>query len=211
MKEAGVHTSLGYSAVLRSFLEGEDVMLKINQWKLEDTEEEWDEKLAKDDTITTVATSWVEGLASSFTSRLHLNEEIADPHTISPLTDNSPVVSPLHRKRSVFSEYGPTRTHGSISSKIVLPLRTFPSLPFSLCHDVFDDSPTFGKKLVEFMIPRNLFNLNLEDETVVPKKRVPNFHKNLQSIRRASKMGADVAVNIHYIEPNTLSKRELRS
>ncbi|KAL3787661.1 hypothetical protein ACHAWO_009615 [Cyclotella atomus] len=193
LRGSGVHTSIGYSAVLRQFLASDEVISKVKEWE--------DEKVKDDDTATTAATSWrngIGGLASSFTSRLTLfDEEPQDPSTISPLTAKSTFLSPI-ANRAAFSDYGPTRTpKPSTSTSGVSPSKTFPSLPFTSRNDGFDDSPTFRKQLIEFMaLPFNNIDLHLKDETVKPKKQIPKSQRNLQSKRRTSRRQADLAASI---------------
>ena len=197
VKDAGVHTSIGYSAVLRQFLASDDVMLKVKNW--EDEESKDDEKNKDDKTVSTAATSWIGGLTSSFTTKLAFDEETLDSHAISPLTEKGIFASPIST-RGAMSDYGPTRTPKPTASTIVSPSRTFPSLPFTSHNDGFNNSPTFGKQLVEFMAPRNPFNLNLKDEAVLPKKKVKSHEKNLQSRRRTSTKQAAVADRLQKLQ-----------
>jgi hypothetical protein len=190
VKDVGVNTSFGYSAVLREFLASDAVLSKLK---------EWEENGKDDDTATTAATSWVGGLSSSFTTKLLFDDVAEDPHTISPLTTKSMAFSPHASMRSAFSDYGPSRTPKSELSS-VSPSRTFPSLPFTSSNDGFNHSPTFRKQLIEFMAPRNPFNLNLKDEAVMPKKQIPKRHRNLQSRRRTSQRQADLAATLQSVD-----------
>lgn len=208
LRGAGVHTSIGYSAVLRQFLASDEVTSKVKEWE--------DEKVKDDDTATTAATSWRNGigsLASSFTNRLTLfDEEPQDPSTISPLTAKSTVLSPIFN-RAAFSDYGPTRTPKPSTSANVSPSKTFPSLPFTSQNDGFDNSPTFRKQLIEFMAPRNPFNMNLDlhlkDEKVKPKTRqIPTSQRNLRSKRRASRKQANLAASLQLDDLNLDSNSE---
>lgn len=197
VKDAGVHTSIGYSAVLRQFLASDEVMVKVKKWEEEDIKED---KINDDNTtVSTAATSWIGGLTSSFTTKLAFDEETLDSHAISPLTEKGTFATPISR-RGALSDYGPTRTPKTNASTIVSPSRTFPSLPFTSRNDGFDNSPTFRKQLVEFMAPRNPFNLNLKDEAVLPKKKVKEHEQNLQSRRRTSTKQAAVADRLQKLE-----------
>jgi len=192
VKQSGVCTSAGYQIVLRQFLSSDAVTAKVKQWEEDEAED--------DDTLSTVAStaaaSWLGGLTSSFATNLHFEEEVKDPHTISPLT---PKISPLTTKQ-VMSDYGPRR-----NAHVRTPSRTFPILPFR--QEECAQSPAFKKQFVEFLgsHPKNPFNLNLKDEAVKPKKQVPKSSRNLISLRRSSAVHAHQVAKLQTLLSNDLS------
>ncbi|KAL3778701.1 hypothetical protein HJC23_009914 [Cyclotella cryptica] len=194
VKEAGVHTSIGYHAVLRQFVASEAVLSKVKQWEEEEAEDA--------DTYSTSAASKLCDLTSSFTTKLALDEERADPNMTSPLTT-----------KTMVSDYGSPSPRSANTT--FSPSRTFPSVPYSSRSDGFVESPTFRKHFVDFLgsHPKNPFNLNLKDETIVAKKHIPKCQRNLKSLRRSSKVHADEAARLQRLDddlsPNVTSESEV--
>jgi hypothetical protein len=192
VKEAGVHTSIGYHAVLRQFLASEAVISKVKQWEEEEAHD--------DDTASTSATSKLGSITSLLTTKLAFDEETVGPSMISPLTTKSMI--------SNYDTPSPRSANTTFS-----PSRTFPSLPYCSRSNGFDESPTFRKQFVDFLgsHPKNPFNLNLKDEMIVTKKHIPKCQRNLQSVRRSSKVHADEAARLQSLDNDFSPNANLES
>lgn len=192
VKEAGVHTSIGYHAVLRQFLASEAVISKVKQWEEEQAED--------DDTTSNSATSKFGSLTSLLTTKLAFDEETVVPSMISPSTTKSMI--------SNYDTPSPRSANTTFS-----PSRTFPSPPYCSRSNGFDESSSFRKQFVDFLgsHPKNPFNLNLKDEMIVTKKHLPKCQRNLQSVRRSSKVHADEAARLQSLDSDFSPDANLKS